>query len=53
MEPIEFAVGVVGLAGFFSVCLDVIDKVDSYKEFEVESHLIIAQFKADKHLFTK
>ena len=53
MEPIGFAVGVVGLAGLFSVCLDVIDKVDSYKEFGVESRSIIAQFEADKHLFTK
>jgi hypothetical protein len=53
MEPIGFAVGVVGLAGLFSVCLDVINKVDSYEEFGVESRSIIAQFKADKHLFTK
>ena len=53
MEPIGFAVGVVSLAGLFSVCLDVIDKVDSYKEFGVESRSIIAQFEADKHLFTK
>jgi hypothetical protein len=53
MEPIGFTVGVVGLAGLFSVCLDVIDKVDSYKEFAVESRSIIAQFEADKHLFTK
>ena len=52
MEPIGFAVGVVGLAGLFSVCLDVIDKVDSYKDFGVESRSIIAQFEADKHLFT-
>jgi len=27
--------------------------VDSYKEFGFESRLIITQFKADKHLFTK
>jgi hypothetical protein len=53
MEPIGFAVGVVGLAGLFSVCLDVIDKVDSYKEFGVESRSVIAQFEADKHLLTK
>jgi hypothetical protein len=53
MEPIGFAVGIAGLAGLFSVCLDVIDKVDSYKDFGVESRSIIAQFEADKHLFTK
>jgi hypothetical protein len=53
MEPIGFTVGIVGLAGLFSVCLDVIDKVDSYKDYRVESRSIIAQFDADKHLFTK
>ena len=53
MEPIGFTIGVVGLTGLFSVCLDVIDKVDSYKDYGVESRSIIAQFKADKHLFTK
>ncbi len=53
MEPISFTVGIVGLAGLFSVCLDVIDKVDSYKDYGVESRSIIAQFDADKHLFTK
>jgi predicted DNA-binding ArsR family transcriptional regulator len=53
MEPIGFTIGVVGLTGLFSVCLDVIDKVDSYKNYGVESRSIIAQFKADKHLFTK
>jgi hypothetical protein len=53
MEPISFTVGIVGLAGLFNVCLDVIDKVDSYKDFGVDSRAIIAQFEADKHLFTK
>jgi hypothetical protein len=53
MEPISFTVGIVGLAGLFSVCLDVIDKVDSYKDFGVDSRAIIAQFDADRYLFTK
>jgi hypothetical protein len=53
MEPISFTIGVVGLAGLFSVCLDVIDKVDSYKDFGIESRAIITQFEADKQLFTK
>jgi len=51
MEPIAFTIGVV--ASLFSVCLDVIDKVDSYKDFGVKSRSIIAQFEADKYLFTK
>ncbi|KAG9228536.1 ankyrin [Amylocarpus encephaloides] len=53
MEPIGLAVGVVGLAGLFSTCLEVIDKVDSYKGFGVESRSINAQLEADKLLFTK
>lgn len=53
MEPISFTVGVVGLAGLFGVCLDVIERVDSYKDFGADSRSIIAQFEADKHLFTK
>jgi hypothetical protein len=53
MEPISFTIGVVGLASLFSVCLDVIDKVGSYKDFGFDSRAIITQFKADKHLFTK
>lgn len=53
MEPVGLTVGIVGLAGLFSVCLDVIDKVDSYKDFGVESRSIVAQFEADKYLFTK
>jgi len=53
MEPISFTVGVVGLAGIFGVCLDVIERVDSYADFGAESRSIIAQFEADKHLFTK
>jgi hypothetical protein len=42
MEPISFTVGIVGLAGLFNVCLDVIDKVDSYKDFGVDSRAIVA-----------
>src|SRR5438128_1302646 len=31
-----FSVGIAGLAGLFSVCLDVINKVDPFKDFGVE-----------------
>jgi hypothetical protein len=53
MDPISFTVGILGLTGLFSVCLDVIGRVDSYKDFGIDSRAIIAQFEADKHLFTK
>ncbi|KAH6664589.1 ankyrin-1 [Halenospora varia] len=53
MEPIGLTVGVIGLAGLFSVCLDVIDKVDSYKDYGVKSRSIVALFEGYKHLFKK
>ncbi|KAH8670344.1 ankyrin-1 [Tricladium varicosporioides] len=53
MEPIGLTVGVIGLAGVFSVCLDVIEKVDSYKDYGVESRSIVALFEGYKYLFKK
>lgn len=56
MDPFSLTAGIAGfagLAGLFSTCLDVIDRVDSYKDFGIESRSIIAQFEADKYLFTK
>jgi hypothetical protein len=56
MDPFSLATGIagfVGLAGLFSTCLDIIDRVDSYKDFGVVSRSIIAQFEADKLLFKK
>jgi hypothetical protein len=56
MDPFSLTAGIAGfagLAGLFSTCLDIIDRVDSYKDFGVESRSIVAQFEADKHLFKK
>jgi len=56
MDPFSLAAGIAGfagLAGLFSTCLDVIERVDSYKDFGVESRSIIAQFEADKLLFQR
>jgi hypothetical protein len=56
MDPFSLATGIagfVGLAGLFSTCLEVIDRVDSYKDFGVESRSIITQLEADKHIFIK
>ncbi|OAA76622.1 ankyrin [Akanthomyces lecanii RCEF 1005] len=33
MEPVGLAVGVVGLAGLFSVCLDAVQRFDAWKKF--------------------
>lgn len=56
MDPLSLTFGVagiVGLAGLFSTCLDVIDRVESYKDFGIESQSIFSQFEADKLLFQR
>jgi hypothetical protein len=50
MDPLSLT---FGIAGLYSACLDIIDKVDSYKEYGIESRSMIAQFEADKLLFQK
>ena len=56
MDPVSLTFGVagiVGLSGLFSTCLDIIDRVQSYKDFRVESQSICAQFEADKLLLRR
>ncbi|KAK2016068.1 ankyrin-1, partial [Colletotrichum eremochloae] len=53
MEPVGLAVGVVGLAGLFSTCLEAVQKIDSYKNFGRDSRFLEAQFNASKHRFTE
>jgi hypothetical protein len=56
MDPFSLATGIAGFAGLvslFSTCLDVIERVDSYRDFGDESRAIIAQFEADKLLFQR
>ncbi|WYZ42254.1 hypothetical protein EsH8_V_001149 [Colletotrichum jinshuiense] len=48
MEPASFAVGLVGLAGLFSSCLEVVNKVQSYKSFARDSSTLAVQFNAAK-----
>ena len=50
MEPLGLAIGIAGLAGLFSTCIDV---VESYKEYGFESRNIIARFDADKLLLQR
>jgi hypothetical protein len=42
--------GIVGLAGLSSMGLDVIEKIPSYKDSDVDSRYIVAQSEADKRL---
>ncbi|KAJ0358407.1 hypothetical protein COL26b_014494 [Colletotrichum chrysophilum] len=49
MEPVGLAVGVAGLAGLFSTCLEAVQRVASYKNYGRDSRSLAAQFDADKH----
>jgi hypothetical protein len=53
MESVGFAIGLVGLAGLFSTCLDLVDRVDSFRQFESELQSIARLFEVDKHRFRK
>ncbi|CAI7670194.1 unnamed protein product [Penicillium palitans] len=48
MEPVSFAVGIIGLAGLFSTCLDAVERFDSWKDYDSEFRSLVAQFKAQK-----
>ncbi len=53
MELIGFAVGITGLGSLFPACVNLVDKIDSYKDYGVESRSIIALFENKKLLFRK
>ena len=38
----------VGIASLFTACLEVLERVDAYKDFDVESHHALALFDAGK-----
>ncbi|OQD68299.1 hypothetical protein PENPOL_c003G10753 [Penicillium polonicum] len=48
MEPVSFAVGIIGLAGLFSTCLEAVERFDSWKDYDPEFRSLVAQFKAQK-----
>ncbi|KAH7151968.1 ankyrin-1 [Dactylonectria estremocensis] len=51
MEPVGLAVGIAGLAGLFSSCLEAVEKVQSYRSFGADSQVLDTQFKAEKLRF--
>ncbi|KAI1125655.1 ankyrin repeat-containing domain protein [Nemania abortiva] len=51
MEAAGLGVGVVGLVGLFSTCLDMVERWDSYNDFSFESGAIKARFFADRVRF--
>lgn len=50
MEPVGLAVGLVGL---FSTCMDVMQRVDSYRTADRDSRQLDAQLNATMHLFER
>lgn len=48
MEPIGLAVGVLGLAGLFSACLDAVERFDSWKHFSEESRTLSSRWETQK-----
>ncbi|KFY82736.1 hypothetical protein V500_10357, partial [Pseudogymnoascus sp. VKM F-4518 (FW-2643)] len=53
MKAAGLAIGIAGLAGLFSACLDLIDKASFYRDYGPESRSVVAQFEADKLLFRR
>jgi len=48
------AVGLsVGIAGLFSACMDLVERIDAYKDFGIESRSMISRFEADKIRFKR
>lgn len=48
MEPVGLAVGVLGLAGLFSSCLDAVERFDSWRNFTDESRTLGTRLEAEK-----
>ncbi|KAL7929902.1 ankyrin repeat-containing domain protein [Trichoderma chlorosporum] len=53
MDPVSLAVGIVGLAGLFSTCLDLAEKVDNYKHFKNDEQILATQFVSFRLRFEK
>ncbi|KAH8884181.1 ankyrin-1, partial [Thozetella sp. PMI_491] len=48
MEVAGLAIGVAGLTALFDTCLNLIDRVETYRDFERDSHYLATRFKAEK-----
>ncbi len=53
LEMVSVGIGVAGLVGLVSTCLDVLDKVNTYKNFDAESRSLALYFETDKRRFKK
>lgn len=48
MELAGLGIGIVGLAGLFNTCLDIVARIDSYKEADFDAKFLSTQFESDK-----
>lgn len=53
MEPVGLAVGIAGLAGLFSSCIDIVDRAQTYRSFGVDSEDLTTQLDGHKVLFER
>jgi hypothetical protein len=53
MEVAGVTIGVVGLAGLFSTCIDIANKVDAFKDASASSRSAAACVRAEKHLLER
>jgi hypothetical protein len=53
METAGLVIGVVGLAGLFNSCLEALDKLQSYRTFGNDSHILDTRFNATKARFER
>ena len=48
MEVAGLVFGAVGVAGLFSICIDVLEKVDVYRDFDITSKQLLVRFETEK-----
>ena len=53
METAGLVIGVAGLAGLFSTCLEVLDKVQAYQTSAIDLDVLAVRFNATKVLFER
>ncbi|KAG9494957.1 hypothetical protein J7337_013186 [Fusarium musae] len=53
METAGLVIGVAGLAGLFTSCVEALDKIQSYRTFGTDSHVLNTQFKAARARFER
>ncbi|RYC82128.1 hypothetical protein BFJ63_vAg14989 [Fusarium oxysporum f. sp. narcissi] len=53
METVGLVIGVAGLAGLFTSCVEALDKIQSYRTFGTDSHVLNTRFKAARARFER